>query len=335
MRSQVTRIPPAFLANRSASHQEQDSINRSERLKSLSSGPNHVNTRLMICLLVSSLIFLHTNLASFARDYPLKNVPWEPGAAKLTKQNTRLYEPSPLMSGSKDISDTVCNMTNGRGRGRRGPGRAVTMIRQQNRRDQGHKFRPEKLPPDFVDRPWNAFTFSATYNGQGFESYVEITSSNIREYIRGKVGLASTAQIYIKVEKARCWATSVGPNFVMPFLRGGFFETQADSTGNVESRTQLSDHGALSDPARVAYYWPLADRKNILSPGVNLTFLQMQGTVGAELTVMVNVLWYAAPAAANLQSHVKSKPDPQRDGDLSDFDLGALPSRMAALAARS
>lgn len=298
-------------------------------------GPNLILNGLMSALLVGHYIYLQTSLACCARDKLFNNVPFEPGAATLLEQSARPYEPSPLMSGSKDILNTVCNMTNGRGRGRRGPGRAVTMIRQQNRRDQGHKFRPEKLPPDFVDRPWNAFTFSATYAGNGFESYVEITSSNIREYIRGKVGLASTAQIYLKIEKARCWGTSVGPTFVLPFLRTGFFETQADSTGNVESRTQLSDHGALSDPARVAYYWPLADRKNILSPGVNLTFLQMQGTVGAELTVMVNVLWYAAPAAANLQNHVKSNPTPKRDGDLADFDLGDLPSTAAALAARS
>lgn len=207
------------------------------------------------------------------------------------------------------------------------------MIRQQNRRDQGHKFRPEKLPPDFVERPWNSFTFSATYAAPGFDASVEIKFSDLREYIRGKVGLSPTAKIYLKIEKARCWGTSVGPTFVLPFLRAYYYELQADSAGVVQSRTQLSDHGALSDPARVAYFWPLMDRKNIISASSNIVFLLMQGTVGSELTAMVNVLWYSVPGDSAI--HEKSIAAPQRDGDLAGFDLGDPTPSRATLAARS
>jgi hypothetical protein len=305
---------------------------KEDRLKLLSVGPKFI-TSLMSALLVGLCILLQTSLACCARDKLFNNVPFEPGAATLPEQTPWLYEPSPLMSGSKDISDTVCNMTNGRGRGRRGPGRAVTMIRQQNRRDQGHKFRPEKLPPDFVERPWNSFTFSATYAAPGFDASVEIKFADIREYIRAKVGLAPTAKIYLKIEKARCWGTSVGPTFVLPFLRAYFYELQADSAGAVQSRTQLSDHGALSDPARVAYFWPLTDRKAIISASSNIVFLLMQGTVGADLTAMVNVLWYSAPGDENKLE--KSIPAPQRDGELADFDLGDPTPSRATLAARS
>lgn len=249
------------------------------------------------------------------------SMPSETAGSQLPENQASLYEPAPLVSGSKDI--LLRAMTGGRGRGRRGPGRAVTMIRQQNKRDMGYKFRPEKLPPDFVERPWNAFTFSAVFDGAGVGTPIEITSAMIRDNIRGKIGIAATGKIALKVEKARVWATSVGPEFVYPYVRLGAYETQSDSAGRIDQRMTVADHGALSDPARVAYYWPLADRKNILSPSSSIAFMEMTGSVGLELTVMVNVLWFASPATSFKEKHETPSLDLQTTaGDLSEYDLG-------------
>lgn len=187
-------------------------------------------------------------------------------------------------------------MSNWRGRGRRGPNaqsrtaRIVkSAIRQNERRDNGHKFVPELVPPDFVLHPWNAFTYSVVYNGTG--GTINVTTSQLVAYLRNKLGLAGDAQVPIRILKARIWCQTVG-QLAQPNLICEFFELQPSGSSNIQNaRVQTRDHGALGRPAKAGYTWPLQDRKEIIADAQNLYILQFSGPTSTVCTININFLY--------------------------------------------
>jgi len=196
-------------------------------------------------------------------------------------------------------------MSNWRGRGRRGPNaqsrtaRIVkSAIRQSEKRDNGHKFVPELVPPDFVTHPWNAFTYSVVYNGTG--ASINVTTAQLVAYLRNKLGLAGDAQVPIRILKARVWCQTVG-QLVQPNLVTQFYELQASgSTLSQNARVQTRDHGALGRPAKAGYTWPLQDRKEVISGTQNLFILNFSGPTSTVCTININFLYRSFNATAEI-----------------------------------
>ena len=116
--------------------------------------------------------------------------------------------------------------------------------------------KPSLLPPSFATRPWNAFTYSVTYDGTGGD--ISVTTSQIVAYLRNKLGLEGTAEVPIKLEMARVWSTAQGGSFTYPILTAQFYELQASGSSLLQNaRMDIRDHGALNTPAKAGYLWPL------------------------------------------------------------------------------
>jgi len=197
-------------------------------------------------------------------------------------------------------------MSNWRGRGRRGPnaqsrtGRLIkSAIRQNEKRDNGHKFVPELVPPDFVTHPWNAFTYSVVYNGSN--SQINVTTSQIVAYLRNKLGLTGDAQVPIRILKARVWCQTVG-QLVQPNLVTQFYELQASGPSMLQNaRVETRDHGALGRPAKAGYTWPLQDRKEVISHEQDLFILIFSGPTSTVCTVNINFLYRTYDSSAVIQ----------------------------------
>jgi len=197
-------------------------------------------------------------------------------------------------------------MSNWRGRGRRGPNansRAARLvksaIRQNERRDNGHKFVPELVPPDFVTHPWNPFTYSVVYNGTGGQ--INVTSAQIVAYLRNKLGLTGNAQVPIRIQKARVWCQTVG-QLVQPNLITQFYELQASGPTMLQNaRVETRDHGALGRPAKAGYTWPLQDRKEVISDVQDLYILIFSGPVSTVCTININFLYRTYDSSAVIQ----------------------------------
>lgn len=215
-----------------------------------------------------------------------------------------------LSEWSKDLLNGI-NMTfrnNRRGRGpNRGGGRraALTVVHQQNRRDNGHKIKPEMMCPSFATHPWNPFTYSVTF--EGTPDARVITTAQIVTYLRGKLGLESTAELPIKLEKARVWCVSKGSGFGYPILLAQFYELQASgSTSLQNARMDIRDHGTLNMPAKAGYLWPLQDRKEVISDSQDLTVMEFSGIEGTSCTVMINFLYRSFGAASGRSQQARA-----------------------------
>jgi len=212
-------------------------------------------------------------------------------------------------------------MSNWRGRGRRGPNansrtaRIVrSAIRQNEKRDNGHKFVPELVPPDFVTHPWNAFTYSVVYNGTGAD--IGVTTAQLVAYLRNKLGLAGDAQVPIRILKARVWCQTVG-QLVQPNMITTFYELQASGPTSLQNaRVETRDHGALGRPAKAGYTWPLQDRKEVISDTQDLFILNFRGPTSTVCTIMINFLYRTFDSAAVLQktSDALDFTDPHDEG---------------------
>jgi len=188
----------------------------------------------------------------------------------------------------------------GRGRGpnRGGGARAVaSAVRNQNHRDNGYTFRPPQVPPPFATHPWNAFTYSVTYDGTG--GNINVTTAQLTAYLRNKVGLEATAEVPIKIEKAGVWATTKGATMPYPILTAQFYELQASGASALQNaRKDVRDHGSMTTPAKAGFFWPLQDRREVISDSQNLTVLQFRGDTGNACTVQIHFLWRAFGAGS-------------------------------------
>lgn len=175
-------------------------------------------------------------------------------------------------------------------------GRICRAITAEHRSNDGMRVKPPLTPPQYTRLPWNDFTFSATYTTTAASANnITITGGNIREQIVSRMGLAGTAgRIAFKVISCAGWNVATGTGFAEPYLRGLFYEVTPDAQVYA-FRSDQADHGTLQRAARVGYYYPLRDRKEILT-GDNDThvlaaFNSVPQTANGNITVRVKVLW--------------------------------------------
>jgi len=194
-------------------------------------------------------------------------------------------------------------MNRGRGRGRNSRQSNVSRtvnaaVRREARHDAGQVFTPSLLPPDFARIPWHPFTFSATFAGDSATGI--ITSNTLRGTIIGICGIANTAKVEIKVERARAWNISKGgtDGFNMPNLVTKYFELATNQNGTQSVRVFRNDHGTLNMPARTGYVWPLRDRCEVLSNDETVDVMSINGPTGTNVVVMINILYRTLGAAA-------------------------------------
>merc|ERR1712001_17380 len=183
---------------------------------------------------------------------------------------------------------------------------ARRMVRASERRDAGHKVVPSLRPPQIVRLPWNSFTFSATYSTVSSND-ITVNVASIRQQIISLMGLSGApGKIAIKIQSASVWNTAIGPTFAQPSMQGLFWELIPVSTGETYNvRSEQYDHGTLNIPARVGYFWPLADRKEIHNADTD-SHVVLKVTVPSggdghgNVTVRIHILWNCAASPTTL-----------------------------------
>merc|ERR1711964_206075 len=135
-----------------------------------------------------------------------------------------------------------------------------------------------------------------------------VNIASIRQQIISLMGLTGApGRIAIKIQSASVWNTAVGPGFTQPSCEGLFWELIPVTTGeSYNVRSEQYDHGTLNIPARVGYFWPLADRKEIHNSDTDShvvlkVTVPSSGDVGhGNITVRIHILWNCASNPNNL-----------------------------------
>lgn len=172
-------------------------------------------------------------------------------------------------------------------------------IRALEKRLTGHKTTPSINPTSFVQLPWNSWTFERTdVTAAAFET-VEITVNDILSQIRARIGLLADGDLRVKVQSAQVWNTSTTP-LLLPDTSVLFYEIATPATvAEQYPRSTQRDIGTLNMPARIGYTYPSADKREIL--GATQSAYKVVSaeavTAGSNVTVRIQVLWQATPAA--------------------------------------
>lgn len=170
------------------------------------------------------------------------------------------------------------------------------MIRAEHRANDGHKIVPRITPPQFTRLPWNDFIFSATYiTSASAENYVDLTLGAIRSQIVSRMGLTGApGKIFIKVVSCCAWNVANGNGLPEPFVRGTFYEI-APEMAHYSFRSDQQDHGTLNRPAKIGYFYPLRDRKEILTiDNDSLVVARISSQPNKDygnITIRFKVLW--------------------------------------------
>ena len=195
---------------------------------------------------------------------------------------------------------------NGRGRGR-GSNRASTNPEMQTLRRrlanmesrvQGRKVNPAPNPPCFVEVPWNDWTFERLETTTEDLQNIDISVAGITQQIRGRLGIESTATIWLKVQSAYVWATSAGPDFVTPDVEVSFYEVQGEPSAQ-HARSVQRDKGTLNMPARCGFIYPINDSREILGNTSERALNILRATAsasGTNVTLRVHVLYQSNSA---------------------------------------
>lgn len=185
---------------------------------------------------------------------------------------------------------------------RRGNSRAKTVhsdraIKALEKRLTGHKTSPAINPTSFVQLPWNSWTFERTDTTDSAFENVAITVADIRTQIAVQLGLATTADLRIKVHSAQVWCTTAEV-LLQPDITTRFFELASviPAAGFTQyPRETVRDLGTLNRPAKNGYAFPSADKREIMGL-LQATYKITETTavtLGSAVTTRVQVLWQA------------------------------------------
>lgn len=195
-----------------------------------------------------------------------------------------------------------------RGIARRGnPGRgAMARVNQRlnNLKIQtnGTKFTPAQNPPDFVEIPWNQYTWERTDEPAEFVD-LNFTVEDIINQIRNRLnispaGIAETGNVIkVKIQDIASWGTAAVQTVGIPDLKMRVYELNPSDA--LTARTTLRDIGTLNMPARCGYKFPISDSQQVLSDtdaAIKIANVQVAGT-GLRVTTRVHVLWKSSFAS--------------------------------------
>ena len=165
-------------------------------------------------------------------------------------------------------------------------------------RMQGRKVNPAPNPPCFVEVPWNDWTYEKLETTTEANQNIDITVADIQQQIRGKLGIETSAYVWLKVQSAYAWATSAGPDFVAPDMEVSFYEVMGEPSAQ-HARSVQRDKGTLNMPARCGFIFPINDSREILGNTTEspLNILRATATAaGTNVTLRVHILYQSTSA---------------------------------------
>lgn len=175
--------------------------------------------------------------------------------------------------------------------------RLAQKLNQLKIQTNGTKYTPALTPPDFVEIPWNTYTYERTNRMEAELQDEELLVEDIINHIRGRLnisdqGAAGTGNVIkIKVLDISGWATASVQTIGVPDLKVRVYEL---NPGDLRTaRMTLRDVGSLNMPARLGYKFPVTDSKQILSDGDAALKIANFQTVGVNTrtTIRAHVLW--------------------------------------------
>lgn len=161
----------------------------------------------------------------------------------------------------------------------------------------GTKFTPANNPPDYVEIPWNQYTWERTDVNDSNLEILPITVENIINQIRNRLnisdqGIAETGNVIkLRILDVASWGTAAVQTTGIPDLKMRVYELNPSDA--LTARTTLRDVGTLNMPAKLGYKFPVTDSRQILSDvdgAIQIATLQ-PATVGTRVTTRVHVLW--------------------------------------------
>merc|ERR1711915_908244 len=156
---------------------------------------------------------------------------------------------------------------------------------------RGVKYLPALVPPTFVEKPWNSWTFNRTdFTSSALES-VPVTVADVITQISGKLSV-SADRLVIKIQRAAVWCT-VAATLLQPDLAVSFYEVSEKQVIPQMARSEQRDQGTLNRPARCGYIYPMADQKEIIYKleDALLIMNSVATNTGSYVTSRVHVLW--------------------------------------------
>jgi hypothetical protein len=159
----------------------------------------------------------------------------------------------------------------------------------------GGKTVPTPIPPTFVQRPWNSWTYERAAKSTVADQPNLTTINDILTQLKAKFGLSSdVSNIVVKVQSASVWCT-VGGTLVLPDLDCSFFEL-SDTLATQAVRSQQRDKGTLNMPARAGYTFPMVDQKEVITEAEAglIVVNAVPSSVGSDVTTRVHILWQFA-----------------------------------------
>jgi hypothetical protein len=182
-----------------------------------------------------------------------------------------------------------------RGRGPNSGARLHQEIRALKNSVNGTKTTPAAIPRGFVQLPWNSWTYERSESTNGDFVDVFVTIANIATQLRGRIGLAESGELRIKIQSAQIWAT-VADTLVQPDLFARFYEINNESS-NAPPRLEKRDLGTLNMPAKAGYIYPASDKREIIRPTDSGSVRVCSGQAaasGTTVTLRVQILWQQA-----------------------------------------
>jgi len=164
----------------------------------------------------------------------------------------------------------------------------------------GHKIVPSNNPTTFIQLPWNNWTFERESAVTAEGSFDEITVQDILDQIVNRIGIKDTDPKplpRIKVQYAAAWLTAAG--LIYPDMETSFYELAGQDLTSVQyPRSTQRDKGTLNMPAKTAFEYSLADKREILGAeqgALKVIKATSLAGEGAKLTVRVRVVWNCTP----------------------------------------
>jgi len=181
-------------------------------------------------------------------------------------------------------------------RARRPPPASRQELNALRREMTGHATVPAPNPPQYIQRPWNSWTFQRTeFTTADFEA-VPISVGDIIDQIRSRCNINTEGpsgvgnQISIRISAAQAWVTA--SSLIQPDMECLFFELNPNDS-NAQVRYTQRDVGTLNMPAKCGYHYPYMDSKEVLASNdraVKVMTVTAAAT-GSKVTTRVQVLW--------------------------------------------
>lgn len=145
----------------------------------------------------------------------------------------------------------------------------------------GKAITPRADPPTVVQQPWNTVTLTFNANFGPSDRTITLTSGNINNALISVYPSEAQAPYQFQIKSARLWEVQ-GHS-----LACAFHSLDKSNPGFLKN---IDDSPARNQWARVGYIWPRSHQNQILIND-DTTILTVTGTIGALVTLHIDILW--------------------------------------------